>query len=70
MRGDLEYNLKGFIVGNGITDMYLDSDNPLIESIAHWSMIPMNLWNQIKDLGCVFYWSKMDVEAKNPPECA
>ena len=50
--------------------MYLDSDNPLIESIAHWSMIPMNLWSQIKDLGCVFYWSKMDVEADNPPECA
>lgn len=70
MRGDLHYNLKGFIVGNGITDMYLDSDNPLIESIANWSMIPMSLWSQIKDLGCVFYWSKMDVEAKNPPECA
>lgn len=64
------YKLEGFIVGNGITDMYIDSDNPLIESIAYWSMIPMKLWNQIKQLGCIFYWDKMDVEANNPPECA
>ena len=64
------YKLEGFIVGNGITDMYIDSDNPLIESIAYWSMIPMKLWNQIKKFGCIFYWDKMDVEAKNPPECA
>ena len=21
------YNLKGFVIGNGVTDMYLDSDN-------------------------------------------
>jgi hypothetical protein len=69
MRNDITYNLKGFIVGNGITDMYIDSDNPLLESIAHWSMIPMDLWNQIKDLGCIFYWGKMDVDANNPPGC-
>ncbi len=52
MYGGVIYNLKGFIVGNGITDMYIDSDNPLIESIAYWSMIPMYLWTSIKDLGC------------------
>jgi carboxypeptidase C (cathepsin A) len=34
------YNLKGFIIGNGVTDMYIDSDNQLIESLAYWSMIP------------------------------
>jgi len=33
-------NLKGFIIGNGVTDMYIDSDNQLIETLAYWSMIP------------------------------
>jgi hypothetical protein len=69
MRGQTGYNLKGFIVGNGITDMYIDTDNPLLESVAHWSMIPMSLWTRIKELGCIFYWKKMDLPANNPPEC-
>jgi len=36
-------NLKGFIVGNGVTDNYIDTDNQLIESITAWSMIPRKL---------------------------
>ena len=67
MYGLSGFKLEGFIVGNGITDMYIDSDNPLIESLAYWSMIPMKLWQKIKSLGCIFYWKKMDVEPNNPP---
>lgn len=63
------YNLKGFIIGNGVTDMYIDSDNQLIETLAYWSMIPLDLYNQIVSLGCIFYWDKMDVQVKNPPQC-
>jgi len=64
------YNLKGFIIGNSVTDMYLDTDNQLVESLAYWSMIPFDLYNQIRSLGCIFYWDKMDVKANNPPQCA
>jgi hypothetical protein len=64
------YNLAGFIIGNGVTDMYLDSDNQLIESLAYWSMIPQELFKQIQAYGCIFYWDKMDVQVKNPPQCA
>ena len=39
------YNLKGFIIGNGVTDMYIDSDNQLIETLAFWSMIPQDMYN-------------------------
>jgi hypothetical protein len=63
------YNLKGFIIGNGVTDMYIDSDNQLIETLVNWSMIPQDLYNQIVSLGCIFYWDKMDVKVNNPPQC-
>jgi hypothetical protein len=39
------YNLKGFVIGNGVTDMYIDSDSQMIESLWAWSMIPWSLWN-------------------------
>ena len=39
------YNLMGFIIGNGVTDMYIDSDNQLIETLVNWSMIPQDLYN-------------------------
>jgi hypothetical protein len=64
------YNLKGFIIGNGVTDMYIDSDNQLIETLAYWSMIPWELYNQIKAYNCVFNWDKLDVVVNNPPQCA
>lgn len=63
------YNLKGFIIGNGVTDMYIDSDSQMIESLANWNMIPSALWNQIQQAGCIFYWDKLDVKANNPPQC-
>lgn len=63
------YNLKGFIVGNGVTDNYIDTDNQMIESIAAWSMIPLKLQKQIVDNGCIFYWDSIDLHAINPPIC-
>ena len=53
------YNLKGFIVGNGMTDMYIDTDNPLLESVANWNLIPMKMWEDIDKLGCTFFWIKV-----------
>lgn len=63
------YNLQGFIVGNGMTDMYVDTDNPLIETIANWNMIPMSLWERGNALGCSFFWGKVDYLNHDPPEC-
>jgi hypothetical protein len=64
------YNLKGFIIGNGVTDMYIDSDNQLIESIANWNMIPLSLLAKIQASKCFFKWDKLDVPTNNAPECA
>ena len=64
------YNLKGFIIGNGVTDMYLDSDSQMIESLANWNMIPSSLWDQIVANKCVFNWDKLDVKVNNAPACA
>lgn len=64
------YNLKGFVIGNGVTDMYIDSDNQMIESLWAWSMIPWPLWQEIQANKCVFYWDKLDVPANNPPACS
>ena len=63
------YNLKGFLIGNGVTDMYIDSDNQMIESLANWNMIPTSLWNQIQDSKCIFYWDKVDVKVSNDIKC-
>ncbi len=41
------YNLKGFAVGNGITDMYIDSDSQLFETIVNWNMLPTALWTKM-----------------------
>ena len=63
------YNLKGFIVGNGVTDNYIDTDNQLIESITAWSMIPRSIMDQINANGCIFYWGAIDLHDNNPPIC-
>ncbi len=64
------FNLKGFIIGNGMTDMYIDSDNPLLESLANWGMIPFPTWKRAKELRCLFLWEKVPIEPNNDPECA
>ena len=53
-----------------MTDMYIDTDNPLIESLANWSMIPNSLWERIQELKCLFLWKKIDIVTPNDPECA
>lgn len=67
MVGGETMNLQGFIVGNGMTDMYIDSDNQLLESVANWGMIPLPLWNNIEELGCLFLWHKVPVTPNNDP---
>ena len=64
------YNLKGFVIGNGVTDMYIDSDNQMIESLANWNMIPTSLWNQIQAGKCTFNWDKLDVKVNNAAQCS
>jgi len=70
MVGGETMNLQGFIVGNGMTDMYIDSDNVLLESVANWGMIPLPLWTKMNELGCLFLWEKVPVTPDNDPQCA
>ena len=42
------YNLAGFIIGNGVTDNYIDTDSNLFETLYNWNMIPTSLWDQIQ----------------------
>lgn len=64
------YNLKGFVIGNGVTDMYIDSDNQLMESLVNWNMIPPSLFKQMQASNCYYKWDKLDVPVNNAPECA
>jgi hypothetical protein len=64
------YNLKGFIIGNGVTDMYIDTDNVLLESVANWNLIPVSLWNKMAALGCTYFWDKVVELQHNAPGCA
>ena len=50
-----------------MTDMYIDSDNALLESVANWGMIPMSLWTKMDELGCLFLWEKVPVTPNNDP---
>ena len=61
--------MKGFIVGNGVTDNYIDTDNQLIESITAWSMIPKKIMDQINANNCIFYWDAIDLQDNNSPIC-
>ncbi|TNV78909.1 hypothetical protein FGO68_gene989 [Halteria grandinella] len=63
------YNLKGFIVGNGMTDMYIDTDNVLLESVANWNLIPVSLWKQMDALECTYFWGKVSELQHNAEGC-
>jgi len=63
------YNLAGFIVGNGQTNNYLDTDSQLMESLASWNMIPQSLYDKIQANKCIYYWDEVHFPNNNPPIC-
>ena len=63
------YNLAGFIIGNGVTDNYIDTDSNLFETLYNWNMIPTSLWDQIQQNKCIFYWDELHFPDNNVPIC-
>lgn len=64
------YPLAGFIIGNGYTDPYSDSNVLFPQTLFNMNMISWQLFTQIQTAGCVWYWDKLDISPhKNGPEC-
>ena len=53
------YNLKGFIVGNGVTDYELDMRRSFAEAAYNYKMIPKSLLDTILLNDCHFYWKNV-----------
>jgi len=53
--GLAKYNLKGFIVANGVTDVFSDSDAVLVENLYRFNVIPAEWYQTIKDFNCAGY---------------
>jgi len=47
------YNLKGFIVANGVTDIYSDSDETTMENLAQFNVIPFEWLEGLKKYDCL-----------------
>jgi len=62
-----EINLKGFIVGNGVTNWHVDT-NPVVPETLFWmNVIPTKLMNEFQANDCNFYGNgvfKPDVPTK------
>lgn len=58
MKGDIpetglaRYNIKGFIVANGVTDVFSDWNVAIVENLYRFNLIPAEWRNAINDNGC------------------
>jgi hypothetical protein len=63
-------NLAGFIIGNGYTDPYQDSNVWYPDTLYNFNMISPDLYSKIKTAGCIWYWDKLDIIPHvNPHVC-
>ena len=64
--------LKGFMIGNGLTDQYQDSNVWYPDTLFNFNLISPTLLQKIKAKNCIWYWDKLyDVLDPHPnaPEC-
>jgi hypothetical protein len=64
--------LKGFMIGNGLTDQYQDSNVWYPDTLFNLNLISASLLQKIKAKGCVWFWDKLydDLDPHpNAPEC-
>lgn len=60
-RGDFQPKLRGYMVGNGVTNWKHDTDAGMLE-MAYWhSMINTKLHNDIKASGCEWWRAEFDL---------
>jgi carboxypeptidase C (cathepsin A) len=66
MYGKQTYNLKGFVIGNGITDWTVDAQPATYRTFYEMNIIPQSLFDQFKANGCV--WN-VATNPTNPQIC-
>ena len=58
LKGEIEesgiarYNLKGFVVANGVTDVFSDWTVSMVETMYRFNVIPAEWYHAIEDNGC------------------
>lgn len=67
MRGDITYNLKGFAIGNGITDWNVDAAPATFEAFENFNLISPDLYAQFAQYNCKYNVAK---NITNDPHCA
>lgn len=65
--GDFKFNLKGFIVGNGVTNWKWDGDQAYIMGGFPRGLSSIDTQKQIEAKDCKFYYEDNDSATK--PEC-
>lgn len=48
----MKYNLKGFIVANGVTDVFSDWTASVVENLFRFNLIPYKWYKGVKDNNC------------------
>jgi len=67
--GMTTYNLRGQMVGNGVTNWDYDTDPAVTNTTYGFNMISKKLYDEMEDNGCVFYGD--DVKPPlGPKECS
>jgi Serine carboxypeptidase len=61
------YNLKGFAIGNGITDWHFDAQPATYEAFREFNLIPPELLDLFKQFNCTYDVATNPV---NDPRCA
>jgi hypothetical protein len=51
----IAYNLKGQMVGNGVTNWDYDTSPAVTNTTYGFNMIPKKLYDEMENNGCVFY---------------
>ena len=60
-------NLKGFIVGNGITDLNTDPYIGSVDIGYHFNLLNSRSYKRYKELGCRYYWQQ--IKNNLPGDC-
>jgi hypothetical protein len=66
MRGGVTYNLKGFAIGNGITDWNFDAEPATFEAFENFNLISQDLFTQFAQYNCKYNVAK---DIVNDPHC-
>lgn len=61
-------NLRGFLVGNGVTDFMIDVEPAFPPTVYNFNIILKDLYDQFNSLDCLFTFNDV-IPYDNSPEC-